>query len=880
MTAQPPRWARALLDRFAPPDDREFIVGDLDDEFHHRAGSIGRWRASWWYTWQVTLSLPALMRAPRTYAERQRRIPPPMFSGLRSDIGDAIRRARRAPLSAATVVLISALGIGASTAVYSVVHGVLLAPLPFPGSERVVRIENRQPLLANESSYLPSDNWVEFLSWRERAKSYEVFAGLWEGGTTRAFTLADETSSFPVAIVTERFDQLLGVRPLLGRSLQSEDFAVEGSRVIALTERFWLTRFGGDSSIVGRVITVADTMRVVIGVLSDANDYPGPVAAWIPLAPVPGTSVARGRTQMLALFGRLRPGTTPEQARSEMQSLIGETSQSELQKSRVARVIPLSEVLTGSVRPVLLLLSAVVGVTLLVAAGNIALLLLTQAESRTRELAIRLSLGSELPRLARKLVVESLMLAAAGGVLGIVIARWLTRMMIAFYPGRFVRAQDVNIGLPVVLLVAGITIVVGLAGAWPLLRRLRKADLVTGLREGAGGESPRAARVRGALVVGQLAFAVALVAGGGQLARTFVNLLRVNPGFDSRGVGYVNVSASPARYPDRNVLLGHLDRAEDVVRALPGVTSAASVSYLPLPSRVVGWGTQATRPDDVTSQEFAIQFRQMSPGYLSVMGIPLLRGRDLAATDDGSSEPVAIINETLAKAAFPSVDPMGHQIAVQTTAYRIVGIVGDMRYWGLGKPVVGEVFVTPVQSSALQFRSIVFKSSADLNAVIAAARPAIRAADPTLVISSAGTLADRVEAASAPERFRAMLVGSLALLAVVLAGLGLFAVSAHAVAKRVREIGIRMALGATQHRVRASVLRDTLMLGVSGTAIGLGLAWAGSQGLRAFVPDVAAFDVAMGGMVAALFLFVSLASAAVPASAASSVDPIVAIRRD
>jgi hypothetical protein len=284
------------------------------------------------------------------------------------------------------------------------------------------------------------------------------------------------------------------------------------------------------------------------------------------------------------------------------------------------------------------------------------------------------------------------------------------------------------------------------------------------------------------------------------------------------------------------------------------------------------------RPDDLSQREFSIQFREMSPDYRNLMRIPLRRGRDLATTDDGSGEFVALINEALAGAAFPNEDPIGRLLAVQNRTYRIVGVVGDMRYWGLGKPVVGEVFVTHAQSSALQFRSIVFKSSGDLNAVITRARSAIRAEDPTLVVSLAGTLADRVSAATAPERFRAMLVGSLALLAIVLAGLGLCAVSAHAVAMRVREIGIRMALGATGRRVRASVLRDVLLLGVTGTVIGLALAWGGSRGLRAFVPDVASFDLWMAGAVALLFLLVSTIAAAIPASTACRIDPLVAMK--
>lgn len=875
---RPPRLARLLLHRLALPDDRPFIVDDLDEEFMDRVKDRGPFSTRAWYVSQVMLSLPSLVRLRLSHRDPHR-IRTPMFPDFGSDLRDALRRARRNPLSAAAIILISALGIGASTAVYTVVHAVLMTPLPFAGSERVVRIENMVPRLANEASYLPSDTWTDFLAWRERARSFEVLAGLWEGGTMRAFTLAEETTSLPVAIVTEGFDNLLGVRPLIGRSFVVDEYRFGGPHVMALSEQMWRTRFGADSGVVGRTIVVSDAPRLVVGVFPDANDFPGPVAAWIPLAPVPETSMARGRMSFLALHGRLRPGVTVDQARAEMQSLIAETATTDAQRERVARVTLLSEKLTGPVRPVLLLLTAVVAVTLLVAAGNVALLLLAQAEARSRELSIRLSLGSALSRLARKLAVESVLLAGIGGALGLLLAKVLVSKLVAFYPGRLARADDISIGPPVMLVAAAMTIVVGLVAAWPLLRRLRSADLATGLREGTVSASPAALRVRRTLMIGQLAFAVAMVTSGGMLVRTFVNLLRVNPGFDATGVGYISVSSSVVRYPDRAVLLGRLQRAQEVVRGLPGVTEVASVTYLPLPSRIIGYGTRMMRADDPAQREYSIQFRHMSPEYVDVMRIPVRQGRSLTASDDATGADVALINETLARSAFPAGNALGRAITVQSRTYTVVGILGDMKYWGLAQPVIGEVYVSASQSS-LSFRSIVFKSTVDPAIVGAAARAAIRAADETIVVSQSGRLADRVAAASAPERFRALLVGSLAILAFILAGFGLYAVSAHAVAMRSREIGIRVALGATGGRVRRSVLRDTFVLGASGTAIGLALAWAASRGLTAFLTDVSGFDLMIGGTAAGLFLVLSLIAAALPAVRASRVDPLIAMRSE
>lgn len=874
----PPRWASRLLGWAAGPDAR-WLLADLEEEFELLRMERGPAAARHWYAAQALRSIGPLLRRRSLRPSSPRKAP--MALGL--DVRFALRRARRTPLVTTAIVVTIALGIGATTAVYSVVRGVLLKALPYPDPDRIVRVMTINPARPGD---LPSETWLDLQAWHREAGSFEAMGGLWEGGTMRTITFDDRVQRFPVTAVTAGFADVLRMTLLAGRTFTDAEFHPDGPRAVVLGATFWRTQLGADPGVVGRTIVVADTVREIIGVLdNEGSEFPSPsTAMWMPVAPRPGHWMAGGRSRWIAVYARLRPGVTAEAARAELQVLADRSPREPDQPVRVARVTPLVSYLTGPVRPVLLLLSAAVVVALIVACANVAILLMAQAEARVRELAVRSALGGSRRRINRLLAIETMVTAGVGGLLGVALARPLVDLFLRFYPGRLVRAQDISID-PMVLAGAIAAVAIAcVAVSWPGARRARRVNLVSDLKDGAGAATAGRAGFRGVLVVLQLAMSVALVSGGLLLVRSFTAIARVDPGFEPRDLSYAILSASPARHPGDRIPELYAEIVERV-RALPGVEHAAAVNYLPLPTSVVGWGSNAERTDR-PGVEYEIQYRHVTAEYLESMRLPLRRGRPLSAADGKAAPRVALVNETFVAQAFPGEDPLGRTFNLQGQTWEIVGVVGDMRYWGLAKPVMGEIYAPLSQAfsqQAPQFfagQNLLVRSSHDPVALDAMVREAVRAVDPTMAVGGMTSMAERVDRALAPERFRAMLVGGLGLLALILSGLGIYAVMTWTVARRTREIGIRLALGAPAGRVRGEVLRSALRLTVAGAVLGVPLALAGTRLIRGFLIEVQPDDPITLIGVTVGFLALALFAALVPARRASRVNPLAAIRSE
>jgi predicted permease len=874
-----PRWARWLLRLVAGPD-APWLLADLDEEFESLAAERGVRLARRWYRKQVLGSVPPLLRRRFHRPSPHPRVP--MAIGL--DFRFALRRARRTPLTTLAVILTIAIGIGATSAVYSVVRGVLLKALPFPDPDRLVRLITEVPAQPVD---LPSDSWMDLQDWRRQSRSYEALGGIWEGGTTRTLTLDDRVERVIIAAVTEGMDRVLDIRLLAGRSLAPNEYLADGPRAILISAGFWRSQFGNDPAAIGATLVVADTPRTVVGVLDDAgSEFPVPDAAvWVPVAPRPGSWMAGSRARWMAIYGRLRDGVTAEQARAELQTLLdrGQPAQAGAQR-RAARIVPLVSYLTGPVRPVLLLLTAAVIVALIVACANIAILVMAQAESRVRELAVRSALGGSRQRLNRLLAVETLLTTGTGGILGLLIPRPLVDVFLKFYPGRLVRGQEIAIDSPVLAAATLATLCACLAISWPTSRRARRLNLSGDLKQGVASAGAGRGSVRQSLVVLQVALSVALVTGAWLLVRSFAAVAGVDPGFDHEHVVYATLGASPNRHPGDRIPAVYREMAGRMA-TVPGVQQAATVNYLPLPNTVAGWGSNAARPDR-PGQEYLVQYRHITGSYLETLGLPLRRGRALGEGDRSSTQRVALVNEQFVNDVFPEEDPLGRQFQLQGQTFEVVGVVGDMRYWGLNRPVSAEVYVPLSQAfsvEAPQFfasQALVVRSTLDPVDLSARIRETVRGIDPWMSIGTIEPLAARVDRALAPERFRAMLVGGLGLLALLLSGLGIYAVMAYTVARRTREIGIRVALGAPVAAVRRRVMAEALRLAGLGAFLGLPLAWIGSRVVRGFLVGVSHDDPAALILVAGMFFALAALAASGPARRASRIEPLEAIRAE
>ena len=797
------------------------------------------------------------------------------------EMGLAWRRLRRTPGFTALAALTLGLAIGANTAIFSLVEGVLLRPLPFADPDRLVTVwEDHSRGGGSDRVGLASATAEDFAG----AGSLDGLATQWAA----PFTLTGEGDAQSVsgAQVSPGFFKVFGVPPEIGRTFE----AGTGEPEVVLGHALWRDRFGADPRIVGRKIVLSDRPYTVIGVMPADFRVPlffqepqNSAELWVPLE-IPPPLRGYG-ARVLQAVGRLAPGATPESARAELAGVgrrLAEVVPDEWRGVGVA-VVPLERQIVGDVRRVLLLLQAGAAMVLLIACANLANLLLARALERAQEMSVRAAFGADRARLARLLLGESLVLALLGGGLGLLLGAWGTRLLVAAAPPDTPRLSDVHLDPVVFAFAFGLALLAGAGfGLAPALR-MSRADLQSVLREGGrgGSKSARQGRLRDLLVVTQIALTLLLLVGAGLLGRSFLRLRGVDPGFDAARVLTLKIALPPSRYPESAQQTRFFEELVRRLGELPGVAAAGAITRLPLDT---GWGSGPIEVEGMApgqGEPPVVGFRRITAGYFQAMEIPLRAGREFGPDDREGSKQVVIVNETLARRLWPGRDAVGGRLRPigDELWFEVVGVVGDVVYDSLASTATPEVFMPHTQMPSDWFQLVV-RTEGEPLAVAGAVRGTVREMDRDLPVVDARPLAERVSETIARPRFSTFLAGAFAAVALTLAAVGVFGLTAYAVAQRTREIGIRVALGARKEDVTGWIVGRSLRLAVFGLAVGLALAVLAGPALAGQLYGVSAGDpVAFAG--GALFLAaVCLVASYLPARRAARVDPMVALRRD
>jgi putative ABC transport system permease protein len=802
---------------------------------------------------------------------------------LRQDLRFAARGLLRSRGFTAVAVLAIALGIGANSAIFSVVNAVLLRPLPYRDPDRLVTVLHQGPSLPRAIERSGAVAPAHFLEWRAQSQSFERMGAAQAGGGNASLTMTLTGRGTPEELramsVTADLFPVLGVDALLGRTLGPGDDQPGAPPAAVISHRLWQGRFGGDPRLVGQTITAGGKTFTVVGVMPPSFRF-APfwftgADLWVPLVlgdPAHNRLADRGG-RSLRVFARLRPGVTPAQAEAEMQRLWGG------QENLGVAVDLLHEKMVRGVRRPLLVLLAAVGFVLLIACANVANLLLARAAGRAREMALRTALGASRARLVRQLLVESLLLALGGGALAVLLGQWGIEAVAVLGPRDLPRAETIRLDGAVLAFTAGLSLLTGLL--FGLLPALRSAGSGLGqaLNEGGRGttEGGRAGRLRGALVVAEVALALVLLIGAGLMIKSFRRLQAVEPGFDPRHLlsMVVQVPADPARrerFVDR--LLEHL-------RALPGVVSASATNHLPIGGDV--WaedyeveGQPVLRLGDAPTAIFRI----MRPGYLGTMGIPLLRGRDFTEGDRLGAPPVLIVNEAFARRAWPEQEAVGKRVNTSGSWHEVVGVTRDARQKEWTEPATAEMYFPERQQSVHGYLTVVMRTAGEVAGLAALAQREVTALDADLAAPTLVGMEQVIALSLWQPRFSLLLLNLFAALSLLLSGVGIYGVMAHAVSHRTREIGVRVALGATVGQIHRLVVGQGMRLALVGVALGVAAALGATRLMAALLFGVGPSDPATFLLVPVLLLGVALLACYLPARRATRLDPMIALRHE
>jgi len=806
---------------------------------------------------------------------------------LIQDLRFGLRMLLKNPVFTLAAVLSLAIGIGATSAIFSVVNGVVLRPLPYQQPEQLLRLWHSKPKIGMIDMPISGGN-VQV--WRERAQS---FAGVAAFNTTQAiFTGEAEPEVVRGARVSANLLPLLGYEPLLGRGFLSSENQQPNHAVILLSHQLWQRRFGGDPNIIGRAVTLDHTNNyTVVGVMPLLASFPGESEFWIP-----ETTTASGRHDIrsLSVIARLKPGVTWQTAESELQLIHQQLQQqwADDYKDWAVWSQPLHDSVVGKVRPTLLMLLGAVGFVLLIACANVANLLLVRAAARQREIAVRAALGAGRLRLIRQLLTESSLLALLGGAFGLWLAYGAVQVLIALNPPNVPRLAQINLDGRALAFTFLMTLLVGLLfGLAPALHA-SKPDIQQTLKEGFAQSSGRrwlpwvglpSFGLREALVVAQTALALVLLVGAGLLIKSFVKLQQVELGFEPHNVIVLTLTPPFNQLPKRASAIPYYQRLLDELKTVPGVNTVALGTAAPTEGAYMNSSiVVAGRPAPVERDAQQTFVNVVSPDYFRALGSPLKQGRLFTDADNESAPSVAVINETLARAYFPGESPIGQRIALRGAPNEwreIVGIVADINQFGLEKEHK-PTFYAPFRQEDAVALNLVVRTAADPAALLPALRARILAADKFTAITRVRTLEELVSASIAQPRFYALLLALFAGIALTLAVIGIYGVMAYSVSRRTHEIGIRMALGAEASRiVRMIVGQGILLIGV-GVSLGL-LAARGLTGvLRDLLFGVQPTDPVTFALIASGLTLAALPACWIPARRAARVDPLTALRHE
>jgi predicted permease len=798
------------------------------------------------------------------------------FSEMRQDVGYALRMLRRTPGFTLVAVATLALGIGATSAIFSVVHGVLLASLPFRDADRLFRVRMLYPDGTSYSALSAPD----FMSVRQDT---HVFEGL-EAYATGVITLVDAGDPREVQVVrtTDGLFELLGMPMHLGRPFQREEHQVERGTVAILDHGFWMRAFGGDPSVLTRTISASSRTYTIVGVLGPGARVNADVEMYVPLEydqRFSAQTATGRRSEFLAVIGRARPGIGPQAIDDDLKR-IGTALQTQFANTNgglTFNTIGVRELLTGDVRTPLLVLMGAVAFVLLVACANVANLLLARSAARQGELAVRAAIGAGRARLFRQLLTESIVLGLAGGALGLALAYWGTSALVSARPADIPRLDAIGVSGPVVLFTLAAAILTSLIfGVLPAMQSTGRG-ITRGLHESGRSGGGAGRQMRSALVVAEMALAVILLTGAGLLIRSFIELTRVEPGFRTEQALAFRVSFDG--YRQRPLILGRVTEIENRLRSLPGVVAVAGGTVLPLSGLGSIWNFAvegAPPPPPDVNQEIAIA--SITPDYFKALGTPLRRGRLFSDADTTGAPLVAIVNDAAVRRWFSGQDPLGRRVVVGADTRAIVGVVGDVLQRDPGQAPVPQLFAPYGQVTTLSIRFVV-RSAGDPLMLANAIRSEIRSVDPKLAITTFTPLEQLVARSVARPRFYTELLLLFAAIALVLAATGIFGLMSYTVAQRSREISIRMALGAKAGDMLRMIVGQAMLLAGLGAAIGIGAALALGRVIQRQLFGVGLMDPATLAAVVLVLALSATAASFLPARRASRLDPAAALRQ-
>ena len=803
------------------------------------------------------------------------------FPALTRDLRHALRALGRTPGFTLIAVATFALGIGVNTAVFSVFNGVLLRPLPYPEPDRITMVwmDNRREQIKEDITSYPN-----YVDWREQSASYSAMAAY----TPAAFNLtgADQPERLVGAQVTANFFAVMGVAPLVGRVFTGDHEKPGQDAVIVLSHGLWQRKFGGSAAVLGATITLNGRPHEVIGVMPGTLRMPAGAELWKPLAPDEGTRQARGAF-WLPVIGRLKPGVSVEQAQTEMHGIASRLEQAyPSNRGFGIYVVSLHRQLVGDIERSLIVLLAAVGFVLLIACANLGNLMLGRTAARRKELAIRTALGAGRGRLIRQIVTEALVLAAAGSALGLLLAHWAIGFFVAVGGDSIPRPDAIAIDWRVLLFTLVMAALAALLAAIVPAVQASRPVVVDTLREGGREGAGTASRgMRSALVAAEVALAFVLLAGAGLLLRTLWSMQHVDRGFSTERIATVRLSLPATLYAGPPEVRTFYATLLERVRALPGVESAALGTGVLQPLVTTsGVHTIEGRPLPPPEERVEYPIETVSPGYFETIGATMAAGRSFTAQDHAEAPFAVVVNETLARQGWPGQDPIGRRIRPGTensTApwFTVVGVVRDLRRADVRREIRPELYRSTLQVTP-RTQMLLIRTATAPESVIPLVRREVQALNPQLPLFDVGTLEAQLSDTLSSPRFRAVLLAGFAVIAMLLATIGIYGVTAHAVGQRTHEIGVRMALGARRTDVLGLIVLQHLRPALAGTAIGIAGAIVLSRSLRTLVYGVGLTDPATFAAMGAALLAVTAAACCIPALRATRVDPLVALRAE
>jgi putative ABC transport system permease protein len=868
----------ALIGVIVPRRLRADWRQEWEAELRYREELLTEWDK---LNWRAKLAL--LWHSAGAFADalwlQPRRMEDEMFQDLRF----GLRMLWKNPGFTTAAVLSLAIGIGANSAIFSVVNGVALRPLPFDEPERLARIWHQKPRAGMDQMPINAGSVVE---WRDHAQSFAGVAAY--STTTSVFTGEAEPEQIPGARINADLFPLLGLQPALGRGFAQAENKPGGARVILLSHSLWRRRFGGDPAIVGRELTLDHTNTyTVVGVMPPDVSFPGHSEFW-----TPETSTAGGRHDLrsLSVIARLKPGVTLAQATTELE-LINQRLQQKIPDDYDGwgvRLVTLHDSVVGSARQALLVLFGAVGFVLLIACVNVTSLLLARASARQKEIAVRAALGAGRLRLMRQMLTESLLLAVLGGGLGLLLAQWGVRGLVALKPPDLPRLDQVSVDGPVFVFTLGAALLVGLIfGLVPALQ-FSRPNVHLALKEGAAqasasGHPLRRYGLRGFMVALQTALAVVLLVGAGLMIKSFVKLRQVELGFEPSNAIALTIAPPFNRFPKEQRMVDYYQRMLDALKAVPGVSAAAAMTGMPIGGAFMNVSVLVDgRPAPSNVDEQRAFLNIASPDYFRAIGAPLKQGRLFTESDNEAAPRVALINETMARSLFAGANPTGQRISLhgeQDKHYEIVGVVADVKQFNVdmeNKPG----FYLPFRQYDAARLNLVVRTTVAPDSLLPALRSRILEVDRFTPITRVRALEQMVADSVGERRFYMLLLALFAAIAVTLAAIGIYGVLAYSVTQRTREIGIRMALGAETSRIMRMIVGHGLRLILTGGALGLLAAFYLTRMMESLLFGVSATDPLIFTAILPGLTAVGLAACYPPARKATKIDPLVALRHD